>query len=274
VGTVVALVKLATGKPAGESLPKPPAEAEAQPDLLLLAEATASPEDTEFVSLGNWVEADSAECKPITAWIERFLALPPGPEKWELLRPVPNLDELLAEHSDDPVLNAMEPQRLAAKFFFSENGIVTTDMNILGFGFRPIVLVPGQAQGEYELDFESFVGHNEFDWESLEDTLTERGELTARAIAWVNPNLAAKVPGDVILTFRNPALTTTYHAHLSIIDIKDYYMIGWLREGVPLAFTLRLAPDDTLFGTVIRVTDIIPNSWFISDGTAELKVTP
>jgi hypothetical protein len=274
VAALAAVAVLATSKPEASRLPHPPATLPATTPQSMAQIALAAAVAESAPKHGRWVAVEEAEAAPVVDWINRFLETPAGSAKRAMMRPTPDLDARLAAYAGHPLLGSLPQQRIASKLFFANNGLVTADVNILGYGFRPMVLLPGSDPGEYLLDLDSFLGHNGFEWLDFPKVMEEESQLVVRTIAVIEPNLVAKVPGDVILAFRDAEFGQTYHAHLSTLDVPESYIVTWLSQGLPLAFTLTVAAEDTLFGPILRVRKLEANAWFFGEGDLKLQVTP
>jgi hypothetical protein len=271
---LAALAVLATRKPEASSLPKPPAKLPAAtPQSMAQMALAAAGADDSLPKHGRWVPVEDAEAAPVVEWINRFLETPAGQAKRAMMRPTPELNARLAAYAGHPLLGSLPQQRIASKIFFADNGLVSADVNILGYGFRPVVLLPAPG-GDYQVDLDGFLGHNGFDWLDFPKEMEEKSQLVIRTIAVIEPKLVAKVPGDVILAFRDAEFGQTYHAHLSTLDVPESYIVTWLSQGLPLAFTLTVVSEDTLFGPILRVRKLEANAWFFGEGDLQLKVTP
>ena len=220
----------------------------------------------------RWIKSDSSEAEPYTTLVNSFFAADSKLKK-NYFEPTPQLDARLEQYSDNQLLLPLPPQRYAKNIFITDDGIVSIDTNISGHGFRPIVMLPA-ADGSLKIDFDSFIGHNDFEWETLLEVLAERGTMRIRALLKIDRQMTAKVPGDVILEFRNPSLENEYHAHLSILDVEEKHIVRWLNAGIPLPFTITLTQQDSLYGKILRVEKIDANAWLIDDRGRSLSIAP
>lgn len=254
-------------------LKKPQPVPVAQPSTPATAPDTAPEAGSETAEKDHrWLKSDSDEAKPYVDLLNKFFAAPPEAKK-DYFEPFDQLDARLAQHADSELLQQLPPQRFAKNVFIANSGIVAIDTNITGHGFRPIVLLP-TGDGTYKIDFDSYIGHIDFDWAMLLDELAEKKSLRIRVLLKIDRNMTAKVPGDVILEFRNPSLEQTYHAHLSILDVPETHIVKWLNAGVPLPFTATLVEENSLYGKILRIEKIEANAWFNDRNGRTLAIAP
>lgn len=258
VATITVLKKTDQQQPPQTTTPETPAA------LPQTTEETAKPY--------RWIKSDSGEAERYTTLLDSFFTADSELKK-NYFEPGPQLDARFAQYSTSELLQPLPPQRYAKNIFITDDGIVSVDTNISGHGFRPIVMLPS-ADGSLKIDFDSFIGHNDFDWDSLIEVLSERGTMRIRALLKIDRQMTAKVPGDVILEFRDPSIATEYHAHLSILDVEEKHIVRWLNAGVPLPFTITLTEQDSLYGKILRVEKIDANAWLIDDRGRSLSIAP
>ena len=267
LGGLVFAVVAVVDKPDPSTANQPPAVLPPEPDQPGEDDSASTQEPDH-----RWIKSDSEEAEPYTTLLNQFFSAD-GEAKRAFFEPTPELEERMDTYSGHELLAPLPEQRYAKNVFISGDGIVSIDTNITGHGFRPIVLLPA-PDGAMKIDFDSFIGHNEYDWDALVGEVEEHGSLKLRVLLKIDRNMTAKVPGDVILEFRNPALENTYHAHLSILDVPQKHIVKWLNAGVPLPFTITLTQEDSLYGKILRVPKIEANAWLIDNRGRSLEIAP
>lgn len=231
-----------------------------------------APEPIDPDEIPERIPSSDPSMTPVRDRIVAFLKAGTVEEKRTHLAKTAQLDQLLEQYRSHELMQARAPDNFGKSFYRRKDGSLVLAEVFLGLnrGFRPVVLE--SVDGEYLVDFASFIGHNEVEWADI-PRIAQQSPVTLRVLARNSRQFPPPRPGDLVLELRDPDQLHIVFAAASVVALGEDYIVEGLKLGVPLPITVRLESDIADSGSpYLRIRELVTPGWYVGADGKTIRV--